>query len=268
MKSIEEYINEKFGKIIEAEKIYNEIVNDIFNNTLKSRYKFNYKNKEITVIINLIVKDNFYKISAHYNQDETDYKNNIITISIIYNKNSINTINRNQCFQLIVHEIMHGAEDLFFHYNMSIELKNANNTIENLYADKKVSVIELNIAKYNYLLNSQEMHAYLSQLYDSIKEIIEKHNFTLHNFNYKKFKTKLYEIDIWKSYFGFYDFIEIFKTNNIYLYEFNKTHNHNYTLNQAISLLTKKFNKFKNKFEELVPKITFEILYERSKQNI
>ena len=112
------------------------------------------------------------------------------------------------------------------------------------------------------------MHAYLSQLYDSIKEIIEKHNFTLHNFNYKKFKTKLYEIDIWKSYFDFYDFIEIFKTNSIYLYEFNKTHNHNYTLNQAILLLTKRFNKFKNKFEELVPKIAFEILYENSKQNI
>ena len=61
-----------------------------------------------------------------------DYKNNIISISIIYNKNNINNINRNQCFQLIVHEITHGVEDLFFHYNMSIELRNANNTIENL----------------------------------------------------------------------------------------------------------------------------------------
>lgn len=136
---------------------------------------------------------------------------------------------------------------------MSTELSNAINKLFNA-APKTAK----DVARFIYLLDYHERNAYLSQLTSDIKEIINKHNWDTKTINYKKLIEELKDKSrIWSIYFNFYDFIKEFKndTTGRYLSQFNKIKNKNYTNQQAINELTTKFNKFKRKFENNVPKI-------------
>ena len=80
---------------------------------------------------------------------------------------------------------------------------------------------------------------------------------------YKKLIEELkHKSRIWNVYFGFYDFINKFKndTTGRYISQFNIIKNKKYTQKQAINELITKFNKFKRKFENNVPKIVYDNL--------
>ena len=109
-----------------------------------------------------------------------------------------------------------------------------------------------------YLLDYHERNAYLLQLTSDIKEIINKYHWDTKTIDYKKLIEELKSKSrIWNVYFSFYDFINQFKndTTGKYISQFNIIKNKKYTKQQAINELITKFNKFKRKFENNVPKI-------------
>lgn len=136
---------------------------------------------------------------------------------------------------------------------MTTELSNA---IDNIYNAAPIEAKD--ISKFIYLLDYHERNAYLSQLTSDIKEIINKYHWDTKTINYKKLIEELKDKSrIWSIYFSFYDFINKFKndTTGRYISQFNKIKNKKYTKQQAINELIIKFNKFKRKFENNVPKI-------------
>lgn len=143
---------------------------------------------------------------------------------------------------MLGHEILHGVEDLICHNNIC----------------NAAPIEAKNISKFIYLLDYHERNAYLSQLTSDIKEIINKYHWDTKTIDYKKLIEELKDKSrIWSIYFSFYDFIDKFKNDATgrYLSQFNKIKNKHYTTQQAINELTNKFNKFKRKFENNVPKI-------------
>ena len=228
--------NEKYGELNGIQNIISYILSDILDNNLKSIYKFIYND----ITVNLYIKDieNYY-LDAEYDIEKTNFKHNDIYIILEFPHKDVDDSNIGK---LIGHEILHGVEDLICHNNIynaaPIEAKN--------------------ISKFIYLLDYHERNAYLSQLMSDIKEIINKYHWDTKTINYKKLIEELkHKSRIWNVYFSFYDFIDQFKndTTGRYLSQFNKIKNKQYTIQQTINELITKFNKFKRKFENNVPKI-------------
>lgn len=264
MKSISEYIFEKLGKILECENICYEIIEDISNNMLKNIYAFVYKKQTITIYIKTETNNNG-NLTASYIKSLTDYDKNIITINVYYDPKNFN---KEYCFELLGHEILHGGEDLIFQYEMTTELKNVDRIIRSFYNGITISNTEKHVSQYVYLLNYHERHAYMSQLTDNIRKIIQDHNWNLNTFNNKIFKRDLLTLSPWNVYFSFDKFIVKFNEDIDYLKAYNNITETNSTIKDAIKNLTRKYIKFKKKFETLVSKITFDVLYERTKQDI
>ena len=246
-------IQEKNGKLNGVEKIIQEIIDDIFINKIKSNYLFEYDNNKITIHISI---KHSKSIIASYNQSKTDYDNNVVYIEIEYfDNNDIDKISN-----LLSHEILRAVEDIIAHYELDDELKNSTDNIRN--ASHIPSIVK-QLSIYVYLLNYHERNAYMSQLTNDIKNIISNHNWNDMTIDYKELVNELKTSNsIWKVYFNFYSFINDFKNDNsdIYIREYNKITNNNLTKNKAIKELTNKFNKFKNKFDTLVPKIVYDNL--------
>lgn len=241
--------NEKYGELNGIQNIISYILSDILDNNLKSIYKFIYND----ITVNLYIKDieNDY-LDAEYDIEKTNFEHNDIYINLKYPHKDVDDIISN-IGKLIGHEILHGVEDLICHYEMSNELSNA---IDNIYNAAPIEAKD--ISKFIYLLDYHERNAYLSQLTSDIKEIINKYNWNTKTINYKKLIEELKDKSrIWNVYFSFYDFIDKFKndTTGRYLSQFNKIKNKHYTTQQTINELNNKFNKFKRKFENNVPKI-------------
>lgn len=246
--------NEKYGELNGIQNIISYILSDILDNNLKSIYKFIYND----ITVNLYIKDieNDY-LDAEYDIEKTNFEHNDIYIILNYPHKDVDNIIMD-IGKLIGHEILHGVEDLICHYEMSTELSNA---IDKIFCAAPIEA--KNISKFIYLLDYHERNAYLSQLTSDIKEIINKYNWNTKTINYKKLIEELkYTSRIWNIYFSFYDFINQFKndTTGRYLSQFNKIKNKHYTTQQAINELTNKFNKFKRKFENNVPKIVYDNL--------
>lgn len=246
-------IQEKNGKLNGVEKIIQKIIDDIFINKIKSNYLFEYDNNKINIHIST---KHSKSIIASYNQSKTDYDNNIVYIELEYfDNNDIDKISN-----LFSHEILHAVEDIIAHYELNDELKNSTDNIRN--ASHIPSIVK-QLSIYVYLLNYHERNAYMSQLTNDIKNIINNHNWNDMTIDYKELVNELKTSNnIWKVYFNFYSFINDFKNDNsgIYIREYNKITNNNFTKNKAIKELTNKFNKFKNKFNTLVPKIVYDNL--------
>lgn len=254
MKHLIDLISEKLGKIIEAEDISKQITNDIINYILKKSYKFIYKNKEIT--IKIIVKYDSNIIVG--SKDDVDYELNEATIKIHCPEDNIN---RSILLNVIEHEILHAVEDLTFHYEITTALTNANNI---LFGGQNSNTLEQgydkNVAILIYLLDYHERHAYTSQLTNDIRKIVKDNNWTNNNFSYNDLVKELYNTMPWRTYFMFDKMIDLFNDNVKYLSSYNRITNTNSTNKEAITNLKRKYNKFRKKFEQLVPKITYEVL--------
>ena len=241
--------NEKYGELNGIQNIISYILSDILDNKLKYSYNFIYNGISINLYIEDVESNSLY---AEYDNEKTNFEHNDIYIILNYPHKDVDNI-ISDIGKLIGHEILHGIEDLICHYEMSNELSNA---IDNIY---NVAPIEAkDISKFIYLLDYHERNAYLSQLTSDIKEIIDKHNWDTKTINYKKLIEELKDKSrIWSIYFSFYDFIDKFKndTTGKYISQFNIIKNKKYTKQQAINELIAKFNKFKRKFENNVPKI-------------
>lgn len=241
--------NEKYGELNRIQNLISYILSDLLDSKLKYRYKFIYNELSINLYIKDIENNSLY---AEYDNEQTNFENNDIYIILSYPHKDVDDIIQ-EIGKLIGHEILHGVEDLICHYEMSNELSNA---INNIYNAAPIEAKD--ISKFIYLLDCHERNAYLSQLTSDIKEIIDKHNWDTKIINYKKLIEELKDKSrIWGIYFDFYDFINKFKndTKGRYISQFNKIKNKKYTTKQAINELTTKFNKFKRKFENNVPKI-------------
>ena len=241
--------NEKYGELNGIQNIISYILSDLLDNNLKSSYKFIYND----ITVNLYIKDieNDY-LDAEYDIEKTNFEHNDIYIILNYPHKDVDNIIMD-IGKLIGHEILHGVEDLICHYEMSTELSNA---IDKIFCAAPIEA--KNISKFIYLLDYHERNAYLSQLTSDIKEIINKYNWDTKTINYKKLIEELKDKSrIWNVYFSFYDFIDKFKNDTIekYISQFNIIKNKKYTKQQAINELIAKFNKFKRKFENNVPKI-------------
>ena len=241
--------NEKYGELNGIQNIISYILSDILDNNLKSKYTFIYNDMNINLYIT--DEDSNY-LHAQYDCSKTNFKHNDIYIILEFPHNNVNDI-ISDIGKLLGHEILHGVEDLICHYEMSNELSNA---IDKIFCAAPIEA--KNISKFIYLLDYHERNAYLSQLTSDIKEIINKYHWDTKTIDYKKLIEELkHKSRIWNVYFSFYDFIYQFKndTTGRYISQFNIIKNKKYTQKQAINELITKFNKFKRKFENNVPKI-------------
>ena len=235
--------NEKYGELNGIQNLIPYVLDDLLDNKLKSKYTFIYNDMNINLYIT--DEDSNY-LHAQYDYSKTNFKHNDIYIILEFPHKDVDDIISN-IGKLIGHEILHGVEDLICH--------------NNIYNAAPIEAKD--ISKFIYLLDYHERNAYLSQLTFDIKEIIDKHNWNTKTINYKKLIEELKDKSrIWSIYFSFYDFIDKFKndTTGRYLSQFNKIKNKQYTIQQAINELITKFNKFKRKFENNVPKIVYDNL--------
>lgn len=272
MKTLEEYIYnhiilEKYGTNEEVELIVNDILVHLQNYQNYNSFPIKYSDKFIKEInININKSEN---ISASYNVEKTDYINKVAFIELYYNIDTV-LFSFKQSIQLqklIRHEVTHCLED-FSRYNNGVKtLKDLwnieyNEAIANL---NNINNIFRFISQLNYFLNPQEQNAYLSNLTDDIKQIITKNNWDQSNIDYNKFIEQLKSIDTWNLYFSL---------GNLIYKIYNKELNSNQCkmiINQykngkkisdekCIKEIYNKFIRFKNKFEQLVPKILFDNL--------
>jgi len=251
------YIIESLGKFDNAGIVVKHIIDVL---------KENYKSQVIDC-----TNDNVYfkYIDIYTNQKingegcYVEYNDNTVYFEIDASEEYFNA-NIDEYVKLIIHELLHGYED----YN---RIKNTGQGIFVYYNDKyknsfnnlnSQNVIKLWLSRCNYLLNSQERNAYLSQLETDIELLFKNEHITIEDFNYTKFKDKLKNTAIWKEYFNLSIFILKLKNSswsneqkkyveNIW----NQLYNEKKTFNQLCKELYNNWIKFEKKFEQLVPKI-------------
>ena len=251
------YIVESLGKFDNAGKVVKHII-DTLKNNFESQV-IDCRND------NVYFKYIDIHINTKYNGQCTyiKYTNNTIHIEIIASESFFNN-NIDKYIKLVVHELLHGYED----YN---RIKNIGLGIFAYYNDKyKNSFNNLNsrnetklwISRCNYFLNEQERNAYLSQLETDIESIFKNEHISIEDFNYTIFKDKLKKTDIWQEYFKLSTFILKLKnsewTNEQKQY-IEDIWEELYGENKRFSLITKDLSRnwenFEKKFEQIVPKI-------------
>ena len=230
---------------------YNESIDINYNKTIK------------IVTINKI----FGEPIAEYDIENTNYVNGHVFINIYDNDDSkLNTI-RN----FIRHELVHAYEDLK-RYEHGKEL--FSNIINDQYKNSAIIVannspkIQYNkIADILYFLHDEERNAYFSNLETDIIDAINHYNMNDTNFDYNKLIEYVKDKPLWKKYFDCGETIlEIHSANvkdwyvDMMLKAYNKISNKKATISQMKKDLKTKWIKFKNKFEQLVPKIIYDNL--------
>lgn len=279
MKSIIEYLKEslhnhvdynfsdytKFYYVFEKNGIPEEIRNLIDEIDIK------YDNLEYNESANFY-NDKFIKITtitklkgdpiAEYDIEKTDYINRHVFINIYDNeKSKLNTI-RN----FIRHELVHAYEDIK-RYEHGKEL--FSDIIDDQYRNSSLIVANRSqkqqynqIADILYFLHDEERNAYFSGLESDIIEAIDHYNMNDTNFNYDKLIEYVKDKPLWKKYFEIGIFIEQLINNKLQGYykefvykEYNNINNSNLSEYRINKDIVNKWIKFKNKFEQLVPKI-------------
>ena len=219
----------------------------------------------ITIIVNF--ENNSNIVDASYDFKNTDYENSTITINVnIHRENKFFILDNSDNIESIIqHEILHAYEDLS-RYNNGKEL--FSDLIDDSYT-KSFYYVNYSKNKYNsivsniiYFLNDEERNAYFSQLKKDIENSITKLNMTSSNFDYNKLIEYVKDKPLWKRYFEIGIFIEQLINNKLQGYykefiykEYNNINNSNLSEHKINKDIINKWTKFKNKFEQLVPKI-------------
>ena len=251
------YIIESLGKFDNAGKVVKHILD-----TLKTNFE--------SQVIDCTNDNVYFKyINIKLNTNENGYgsylefKNDTVYLELGAKKEYFIEHIDNYA-KIIIHELLHGYED----YN---RIKNTGQGIFAYYNDKyRNSFFNLNsendiimwLSRCNYLLNSQERNAYLSQLESDIESLFKNEHITIEDFNYTQFKDKLKNTSIWQEYFKLSIFILKLKNSNFsneqkkYVENtWERVYKEKKTFNQITKELYNNWEKFEKKFEQLVPKI-------------
>ena len=248
------YMFEKNGIPDEVRDLTNIIDVKYDNLGYNESIDINY-NKTIKIVT---ISKIFGEPIAEYDIEKTNYVNGHLFINIYDNDDSkLNTI-RN----FIRHELVHAYEDLK-RYELGKKLFN------NIIDDSYTKSIVANII---YFLNDEERNAYFSQLKGDILESIKHLNMSTSNFSYNKLIQDIKDKPLWKRYFEIGLFIEKLINNKLTGYykefvykEYNNINNSNFSDSYINKQLLNKWKRFKNKFEQLVPKIICELLSHNNK---
>ena len=257
------YVFEKNGIPEEIRNLIDEI--DIKYDNLEYNESENfYNNKSIKVTTITKLKGDPI---AEYDIEKTDYINRHVFINIYDNeKSKLNTI-RN----FIRHELVHAYEDIK-RYEHGKEL--FSDIIDDQYRNSSLIVANRSqkqqynkIADILYFLHDEERNAYFSGLESDIIEAIDHYNMNDTNFNYDELIKYVKDKPLWKKYFECGEIILELTSNNVekwytdmMLTTYNKISNKKSTISQMKKDLKNKWIKFKNKFEQLVPKIIYDNL--------
>ena len=256
---------EKFGIPEFVEKSTKEIcdyiskyVDDISN--IPDHINFDIDDVNIKLNIENVSKN----VIANYDFENTDYKNSIITINLnIYKNDKFFLLDNFDSIESIIqHELLHAYEDLK-------RYESGKKLFSNIIDDSYTKSIVLNII---YFLNDEERNAYFSQLKGDILESIKHLNMSTSNFSYNKLIQDIKDKPLWKRYFEIGLFIEKLINNELTGYykefvykEYNNINNSNFSDSYINKQLLNKWKRFKNKFEQLVPKIICELLPHNNK---
>ena len=269
---------EKFGIPEFVEKSTKEIcdciskyVDDISN--IPEHINFDIDDVNIKLNIENVSKN----VIANYDFENTDYKNSIITINLnIYKNDKFFLLDNFDSIESIIqHELLHAYEDLK-RYESGKKL--FSNIIDDSYT-KSFYYVKYSKNKYNnivsniiYFLNDEERNAYFSQLKGDILESIKHLNMSTSNFSYNKLIQDIKDKPLWERYFEIGLFIEKLINNELTGYykefvykEYNNINNSNFSDSYINKQLINKWKRFKNKFEQLVPKIICELLPHNNK---
>ena len=165
---------------------------------------------------------------------------------------------------LVIHELMHGYED-------KRRIKHGKPGIFNLLDDEYVKGFKMihkdneilkNIGRCKYFLNDQEINAYIGTLNFTIENLIKKNNITIENIDYDKLIDDIKDTKVFKDYFDLFKFIIKLNEDILSEYEMKELmdlYEHYYknkkTIKEIKIELNKKWDKFYNKFNQIVPKI-------------
>lgn len=252
------YVVESLGKFDNAGLVVKHIIDSLersFEYKVIDCSNDNVWFKYVDVFI-----DNDHDGSASYEK----YCNDIVYLTICCTSKEMFEKNLDEYVRLILHELLHGYED----YN---RIRNTGKGICN-YFDTKYAKSFVNIrsasklkgmlSKCNYFLNDQERNAYLSQLESDIADLFEDEHITIEDFDYSIFKEKLKESNIWKVYFELSTFIHCILNENVSKSQkktiedvWKEMYDEDRSFLSIMKELQSKWNKFDNKFNQLVPKI-------------
>lgn len=255
---------EHFGEV----DIIRCISPEIYKFIEKLKNKIELDCTEINTFFNklVIIRSNEYGFG--YSSGETDFINKIIYIYV-----NLENINKLDAIDLIEHELTHAYED-FARFNSGKDTfsklfkRSYSFSKRYLFArDKYFSDCSKLIY---FLLTSQERNAYMTKLRSDIHKIISSHNWTTASFDYNVFISELKKEPTWKLYFILGTIVTQLKENTLKdAEEYDKNlasiynlNNKNYTKSELRNKLYNAWIKFKNKFDNFVPKIlTDELLY-------
>lgn len=254
------YIYERHGHFDNSYEIAEHILNEISNmyNDDGVEYDIDISKYDTFVDRVCITPFNNNEISGAY--DIID--NGTLFMDLYFDKKHI-TENKSELLKTIIHEMLHGYED----YNtMNNTGKSIRDMIDSRYNAATRNLNNSNdniktIARAIYLFDEHEKKAYLSQVEVDIRNIIKKNNIVFGDpKRYKIITDELEKTDIWKIYIDLAN--DIINADE---YTINKTYkmfDKTFSGKSARKDLMKRYNSFKRKFDEIVPKIIFDVLSE------
>ena len=252
------YIVESLGKFDNAGQCIMTIINDLSENL--TSHKIDCRNDNVFFdFIYIEISNNGYG-SASYNR----YENKTIYMTLYCKDEEDFETDVDEYAKIILHELLHGYED----FN---RMNNEGKSIFDYHNDKyrnsfkainSFDDVTMYIGRCNYFLNDQERNAYLSSLETEIEKIFRNKHITIEDFNYTKFKEMLKNSGIFKIYFDLKKIIIMLSQDNIddktkehVENVWKKLYREDMTYNMIIKEISSKWKKFKNKFEQLVPKL-------------
>ena len=188
--------------------------------------------------------------------------NGTLFIDLYFDKKHI-IENESELLKIVIHEMLHGYEDYNVIHNTD---KSIQDMIDNKYNSATRNLNSSNdniktIARAIYLFDSHEQKAYISQIEVDIRNIIKRNNITLNNpKRYKIITDELERTDIWKIYIDLAN--DIMNADERTINNTYKMFDRNFSGVSAKKDLMKRYNSFKRKFDEIVPKIIFDVLSE------
>ena len=251
-------VYEELGTINNGNGIVSDIISELNNNNFSS-FKYELNKYQISdnikfININIINNDNLF---AEYDR----YDHDTLYINIYGN---IELLNDSIEFgKLIIHELLHGYEDIE-------RISNGKDSIFKHWNDKYKTAREYirshnyvikNLAIGEYFFNYHERLAYMSGLDADVKKFIDDNNITTRNFNYTSFKNSIIKTEFWNTYFKFFKFVEELSVinNKSDKDEIEKWYKRLFKEDKKFNTITKEFikkwNKFEQKFNTLLPKL-------------
>lgn len=269
MKSLTSYIIEKYGMSDDVKNCADEILQYVKNNTIKddsfhyfSHNKGAFKDRKIVLNIknNKGISGSFFPFESftdilmllEYDLDYPDYE---------------------ELYTTIIHELTHALEYINLSKKDIINNDDPKYRAAINYIDDTKNIekdgynYEDFFHDFTYYTDPHERLAFMSQIYKDVENIIKKENVTRKNLDYNKLFNKLIENE--------------FVINNIYTMianlekicnfkkpeskkkvvdTYNRIYNDNKTFSQLIKFMKLRLDKFKNKLNDLLPKIIFDVI--------